>query len=112
MIPQMKRLVLRAPVDWDIHFAFSVRSYRSAQLQAISNRSNNVVPDLEEYMKLRRDLSGLNMVFDLIELTEIAAFSVPDPNLREKMETLKRLAADIISCSLVRAFILLDESLT
>ncbi|KAF9467542.1 isoprenoid synthase domain-containing protein [Collybia nuda] len=100
IIPQMKRLISRAPLDWDTRFTSSVVSYHSAQLQAISNRSNNIVPELEEYMKLRRDLSGLNMIFDLVELTEIAAFTVPDTNLSEKMETLKRLAADIISCSL------------
>jgi hypothetical protein len=104
MVPQMKRLVSRAPPNWGAQFASSVHSYRSSQLQANSNRLNNTILDLEAYLNLRRDLSGFNMVFDLIELTEIAAFSVPNTPLREKMESLKRLAADIITCSLVRAF--------
>jgi len=100
IVPQMKRLVLRAPVNWDKRFTLSVHSYRSAHLQVISNRSNNVIPELEEYMKLRRDMCGINMVFDLVELTEIAAFTVPDEDLSEKVQTLKRLAIDIIACSL------------
>jgi hypothetical protein len=36
----------------------------------VKNHQIGVVPDLESYIQLRRDSSGLRMMFDLIEIAE------------------------------------------
>lgn len=69
----------------------------------MSNRHNGVTPDMEDYMKLRRSLSGFDMVLDLLELTENMTFPPMDTHLREKMTRLKQVALDIICYSLVHA---------
>lgn len=66
----------------------------------MSNRHNGVTPDMEDYMKLRRSLSGFDMVLDLLELTENMTFPPMDTHLREKMTRLKQVALDIICYSL------------
>jgi hypothetical protein len=57
---------------------------------------------MKEYLELRRDMCGFGMVLDLLELTENMTFPSMDADLRENMTHLKRLALDIICCSLVR----------
>ncbi|KAF8229233.1 terpenoid synthase [Tricholoma matsutake] len=100
LVPQIVRLSSRAPTAWDAQFTRSVNSYCDAQLQFMSNRHNGVTPDMEDYMKLRRSLSGFDMVLDLLELTENMTFPPMDTHLREKMTRLKQVALDIICYSL------------
>jgi Terpene synthase family 2, C-terminal metal binding len=69
----------------------------------MKNRRKGVIPDMEEYLKVRRALSGFGMVLDLFELNENMTFPSMDAYLWENLSRLKRLAMDIISCSLVRA---------
>ncbi|RDB21905.1 Alpha-muurolene synthase [Hypsizygus marmoreus] len=97
---QLKRLVSRAESTWNFRFAHSVHAYRSAQLQSIYNRVNNVLPELEAYLALRRDLCGLNMMLDLVEIAEDLTSPRVGDNTAEKLENLKQLAIDIIVCSL------------
>ncbi|KAF5376433.1 hypothetical protein D9615_008650 [Tricholomella constricta] len=98
--PEFLRLVARADPSWDTRFAASVHSYRSAQLQVITSRLSNVIPDLETYISLRRDLSGLYMILDLIELSENLNIPLADDGTSKKVAILKQLTADIIGCSL------------
>lgn len=100
LLPELQRLASKADSTWNTRFAASVRSYHSAQLQMITGRLNNVIPDLETYLPLRRELSGLYMMLDLIELTENLTLPSMDDETSNKFMTLKQLAADIISCSL------------
>lgn len=68
----------------------------------MNNRWKDVIPNINEYLTSRRDLCGFGMVLDLLELTENMTFPSMDAYLREKLMHLKRLALDIICCSLVR----------
>jgi Terpene synthase family 2, C-terminal metal binding len=70
----------------------------------MNNRWNgaSVIPDMNEYLVFRRELSGFAMVLDLLELTENMSLPSMDTYFGEKMIHLKNLALDIICCSLVR----------
>ncbi|KAG5637505.1 hypothetical protein H0H81_004331 [Sphagnurus paluster] len=101
LLPELKRLVSRAGPSWDTRFAGAVHSYHSAQLQVITNRRvNNIVPDLESYLPLRRHLSGLYMLIDLFELCENLDLTPGNEETINKLEIARQLAADIIGCSL------------
>lgn len=104
LLPELQRLVSRAESSWDSRFAVSVHSYHSAQHQIITSRSNSALPDLETYLPLRRSLSGLYILLDLVELSENMQISLVDAETRSKLETLRQLTADIIGCSLVHTF--------
>lgn len=95
----LERFVSQASSTWETRFTTSVRSYRAAELQVIANHINDVIPDLETHMSLRKDLSGLYMLFDLFEVAENLSLSPLD---EDKFSNLKRCAAEIITCSLVR----------
>lgn len=101
LTPHLTRLISLAHKDWDAHFARAVNSFRAAQLQVVINHSKNAVPDLEAYIELRRDASGLKMVFDLIELAEGLELPDEDGEEGEAIRRLKQCAADIIAWSLV-----------
>lgn len=88
--------------DWDARFAQSVNSFHAAQQQILTNRSKNAIPDLEAYIELRRDGSGLKMMFDLIELAEGLVVPDDESDEGEAIRRLKQCAADIIAWSLVR----------
>ncbi|KAF8063271.1 isoprenoid synthase domain-containing protein [Lyophyllum atratum] len=100
LLPELRRLVSRADSTWETRFASSVHSYHSAQLQVITGRLSDVIPDLDSYLLLRRDLTGLQMMLDLIELTENLTLPPMDDETSSKLTNLKQLAADIIGCSL------------
>ncbi|KAF8057540.1 isoprenoid synthase domain-containing protein [Lyophyllum atratum] len=100
LLPELRRLVSRADPTWETRFASSVHSYHSAQLQVITGRLSDVIPDLDSYLLLRRDLTGLQMMLDLIELTENLTLPPMDDETSSKLTNLKQLAADIIGCSL------------
>lgn len=103
MTSRIQRLASIAPQSWQAQFAHSTTAFRDAQLQIFANRTKNITPDLEGYIELRRNASGLKMVFDLIELA--AGPKPPTPGITQnEMEQLKKLrhcAADIIAWSLV-----------
>ncbi|KAJ6558301.1 hypothetical protein B0H19DRAFT_1070826 [Mycena capillaripes] len=75
-------------------FNKSAEAFRTAQTKMISHRQSNVLPGLEVYLSLRRDLSGILMVFDLIEMAEGLKIT-----WSERWDVLKRSAADIIALS-------------
>lgn len=63
----------------------------------------SVIPDVEEYIELKRDLSGLRMILDLIEPAEGLTLSEEDA---ERLAKLRLLAADIIFLSSVSSHLL------
>lgn len=72
----------------------------------IQNHSENIIPTLEEYLELGRELDGYSMILDLSELLEITQF----PELRgeedaQKLLKLKQTAFDVIAWSMVIVFI-------
>ncbi|KAG5336697.1 hypothetical protein C0989_012075 [Termitomyces sp. Mn162] len=101
LLPELKRLIARAATTWTTRFSHAVHSYHSSQLQLLSSHIHDVIPDLETYLPLRSDLSGLHLLLDLVELTE--NFNLPpiDEVPYQKLTRLKRLTIDIICCSLV-----------
>jgi hypothetical protein len=77
----------------------------------MNNRRDSVIPDVGEYLKIRRGLCGFGMLLDLLELTENMTFPSMDVyRTSEKMTHLKQVAVDIISCSLVRTRHILSDS--
>ncbi|KNZ79049.1 Epi-isozizaene synthase [Termitomyces sp. J132] len=100
LLPELKRLIARAATTWTTRFSHAVHSYHSSQLQLLSSHIHDVIPDLETYLPLRSDLSGLHLLLDLVELTE--NFNLPpiDEVPYQKLTRLKRLTIDIICCSL------------
>ncbi|KAF7335532.1 Alpha-muurolene synthase [Mycena venus] len=76
-------------------FNRSAEAFRVAQTQVISHRKANTLPTLEAYADLRRDLSGIPMVFDLIEMAE--GLKVPSGDAA--WDGLKISAANLIALS-------------
>lgn len=101
LLPELKRLVARAATTCTARFTHAVHSYHSSQLQLLSSHIHDVIPDLEMYLPLRSDLSGLYLLLDLIELTENFNMPPMDEVLYQNFVRLKRLAIGIICCSLV-----------
>jgi hypothetical protein len=78
-------------------FDASAEVFRASQMRLLSHRQSNTLPSLEIYLELRRNLSGIAMVFDLIEMAESLQIAADD----QRWDTLKRSAADIIAFSMV-----------
>ncbi|KAF7335541.1 hypothetical protein MVEN_02208000 [Mycena venus] len=76
-------------------FNNSAEAFRIAQKQVISHRQGNTLPTIDAYVDLRRDLSGIQMVFDLIEMVE--GLKVPSDDAA--WDVLKTSAADVIALS-------------
>jgi hypothetical protein len=81
---------------WQTKFRAAARAFLAAQLKLLAHRADNTLPDLEAYVRLRRDLSGFPMLFLLIQLAEGLN---PPPETPEELQT---SAADVIAISLVR----------
>ncbi|KAJ7773675.1 isoprenoid synthase domain-containing protein [Mycena maculata] len=82
---------------WRTRFTKSSEAYRDAQMQLLAHRQNTTLPGVETYVELRRDLSGMPMVFHLIEMAEGLKMTSVDSD--ETWNSLKRAAGDIISLS-------------
>ncbi|KAJ7074735.1 isoprenoid synthase domain-containing protein [Mycena amicta] len=67
--------------------------FRAANARLLAFRESKTVPDINAYIELRRSLSGIPMLFSLVEMTEGLQLPSPDPHLN-------RLAADVISLSI------------
>ncbi|KAG6916361.1 hypothetical protein DXG01_007197 [Tephrocybe rancida] len=100
ILPDLQRLVAKANSSWTTRFTQAVHSFHSAQLQIVSGQKHHVIPDLETYLPLRRDLSGLFLLLDLIEVTENLTLPSMNEQMLQKFTRMKHLALDIICCSL------------
>lgn len=76
-------------------------AFRAAQMQVLSRRQNNTLPSVEAYVDLRQDLSGLPMVFNLIEMAEGLTMNLDD----RRWYDLHRSAIDVIALSTVQFFL-------
>jgi len=65
---RMSRVAYRSPA-WYLRFINSLRAYREARAQVAEDAQNGSVPDMESYIQLRRDASGLRLVLAFIECT-------------------------------------------
>ncbi|KAG6849298.1 hypothetical protein H0H93_009613 [Arthromyces matolae] len=99
-LPELKRLVVKAKSSWSARFTSSVHSYHSAHLELLSCHTRDVIPTIETYIPMRRDLSGFRMLLDLFELTENLTLPSMDEETLNKFTHLRNLAIDIICCSL------------
>ncbi|KAJ7235641.1 isoprenoid synthase domain-containing protein [Mycena haematopus] len=77
-------------------FNRSAEAFSTAQMQILSYRQSGILPTLETYADLRRDLSGIPLVFDLIEMAE----GLQMPSGGPQWDSLKNCAADIIALSM------------
>ncbi|EGN97723.1 hypothetical protein SERLA73DRAFT_92947 [Serpula lacrymans var. lacrymans S7.3] len=99
---RLLRLSSKSPIWYD-RFDRSLYAFRTAQVDLARNRG--VVPDLETYIELRRDSSGLKVVFDMIEYTHgfiLPEDVVDDPTFRKMVENACNVIAwseDIVSYS-------------
>ena len=70
----------------------------------IQNHSENVIPTLEEFLELGRELNGSSMILDLSELLEITQFPKLQGEDTQKLLKLKQSAFDVIAWSMVLFF--------
>lgn len=70
----------------------------------IQNHGENLVPTLEEYLELGRELNGFSMILDLSELLEIIQFPELQGEHAQKLLNLKERAFDVIAWSMVLFF--------
>ncbi|KAJ7027533.1 isoprenoid synthase domain-containing protein [Mycena alexandri] len=70
-------------------------AFRAAQMQVLSRRQNNTLPSVEAYVDLRQDLSGLPMMFNLVEMAEGLTMNLDD----RQWYDLHRSAIDVIALS-------------
>ncbi|CCL98860.1 uncharacterized protein FIBRA_00867 [Fibroporia radiculosa] len=64
------RLSRSLPPYWQARFQRHLAAYRAAAVLVARDNANAVVPDLESYISLRQDSSGVKMLFDLTEYAE------------------------------------------
>nr|BBH51507.1 putative sesquiterpene synthase [Clitopilus sp.] len=101
----LERLASKANQNWKARFGSSVKSFRIAQCSSVTEDMDILDPEIETYLSMNRDLSGLSMIFDLFELTQNLTLTVTDETITRTLDKLKVLATDIVSCSVdVAAF--------
>ena len=70
----------------------------------IQNHIENIIPTLEEFLELGRELNGSSMILDLSELLEITQFPKLQGEDTQKLLKLKQSAFDVIAWSMVLFF--------
>ncbi|KAJ7187008.1 isoprenoid synthase domain-containing protein [Mycena filopes] len=91
----MPKLTSAMPSESLTRLNQSAEAFKTAQSQVISHRQNGTLPSVEAYVELRRNLSGLPMVFNLIEMAEGLKLNLDDPRWND----LHRSALDVIGLS-------------
>ena len=78
----------------------------------IENHTENIIPTLEEYLELGRELNGSSMILDLSELLEITQFPELEGEAAQILLNLKQTAFDVIAWSMVFFFIFTNLTFT
>ena len=78
----------------------------------IQNHSEHIIPTLEEYLELGRELNGSSMILDLSELLEITQFPELEGDDAQKILNLKQTAFDVIAWSMVNKLFFSTKNLT
>lgn len=73
----------------------------------IQNHCENIIPTLEEYLELGREINGSSMILDLSELLEITQFPELQGEAAQKLLNLKQTAFNVIAWSMVLFFLFL-----
>ncbi|KAJ8075495.1 hypothetical protein PM082_021125 [Marasmius tenuissimus] len=94
--PRISRLRQTTPSHWQRRFKSSILTLRDAQLRVKKYR--DTIPELDEYLEFARDLSGLRVVFNLLESAEGLDFNLSGKDA-EDLNRLRRLAAEFIAIS-------------
>ncbi|KAJ6552048.1 isoprenoid synthase domain-containing protein [Mycena vulgaris] len=95
--PLMQRIASTISSEtWRDKFRTSSEAFRNAHVQILAHRQSNTLPGVEAYVELRRDLSGMPMVFDLIEMAEDLTMTTSD----EPWKSFKQFAGDIVALSM------------
>lgn len=97
---RLSRVAYKSPA-WYIRFNRSMRAYHDAKRHLHSLDSTRI-PDLETYINLRRNASGLRMVFHLIEHAGGLDISSSHPELKQLTDQACDIIAwseDAISCA-------------
>ncbi|KAG2144389.1 isoprenoid synthase domain-containing protein [Suillus bovinus] len=100
---QLGRIAYRSPA-WYMHFHRYIREYRDAR-RRLHLLDSTCIPDLETYVDLRRNASGLRMVFHLIEYAgglDLPEQASSHPSLKQLTDQACDLIAwseDAISCA-------------
>ncbi|KAF5318295.1 hypothetical protein D9611_014342 [Ephemerocybe angulata] len=75
VVPRLRRLRDRLPPaqrkQWNRRFTHSAKAFAKAQFTLSENLKGGVVPTLQEYIRLRREMYGSSMFVDLLDLLEI-----------------------------------------
>ncbi|KAH7926001.1 terpenoid synthase [Leucogyrophana mollusca] len=96
MADRLSRAGYKNPA-WCMRFHRSLRAYREARSHLALDADSDVVPDLETYVELRRDASGLRMAFDLVEYA--GGLELPERVFGRSMLRLVECACDIVAWS-------------
>lgn len=75
--------------------------WQAAQTKLIQNQKENLIPTLDEYLELGREINGFNMVLDLSELLEITQFPELQGEDAQNLLKLKQTAFNVIAWSKV-----------
>lgn len=75
--------------------------WQAAQTKLIQNQKENLIPTLDEYLELGREINGFNMVLDLSELLEITQFPELQREDAQNLLKLKQTAFNVIAWSKV-----------
>lgn len=67
----------------------------------IQNHRDNVIPTVEEYLELGREINGFSMILDLSELLEVSQFPELQGEDAQNLLNLKQTAFDVIAWSMV-----------
>ncbi|PPQ90350.1 hypothetical protein CVT25_007752 [Psilocybe cyanescens] len=102
LLLRLFKLASAASEIWKARFRKSVLAYQAAQKGICLNRSRNIVPSLEEYIAIAREMHGTNVVLDLAELMEVFQFPDLHGTEAEKIIVLKHTAFDVIAWSLLQ----------
>jgi 5-epi-alpha-selinene synthase len=62
-----QRMLPRADAKWFYHFICTVENYLDGLVEEAANRGENIVPDIETYIKLRRLTGAMEPLIELIE---------------------------------------------
>jgi len=92
----------KTPEPWSKRFEEAVRGYQYTQEEVVAQRSDKVIPSINEYIEMRREMHGTSITLGIAELLEVFQYPELTGAEAEKISALKRSALDIISWSMVK----------
>ncbi|KAF9559391.1 terpenoid synthase [Agrocybe pediades] len=90
----------KTPEPWSHRFEEAVKDFRHSQEQVLLQKTQNIVPSIEEFIEIRREMQGGSLTWSIAELLEVFEYpELPGPDA-ESVSSLTRHAIDIISWSM------------